>query len=168
MDSCFPSPRSWTYAAKDLSNATLQGLDDDFKITLIAGRVGKEAAEKFKIWIKYLKDLMPAIDNIILQKKYPIAGLGMTEEKTLICAVYSVKRIFKHLPSADEEQRYKIFTNVFDWLITIPSSFAVAALKTSLSQVYVEDFSLMENESFLKLFKNIEKDMRGYYDPDGS
>jgi len=164
---CFPSPRSWTYAANDLDKAADES--SDFKYCLVAGRVGEEAALKFKIWLDHYREIESDI--------YLLASEGMPPEKSismdrLYVYAVSVVQLLTNMCNSDahtlqervdKTNNIKRYTkNICSWLMDIPSEYAIAALKSSLNMSTVRINGLMEIPEFIGLFEQIEKSMDGY------
>lgn len=58
------SPRSWANVGRQL-DLLPNDASIDFKTTIVSGFVGKEAAQKFRMWFEHYRTLDPAIEQVL-------------------------------------------------------------------------------------------------------
>ena len=162
---CRPSPRAWSLAARDLDKTTNKDTVE-FQTMLVAGRVGSEAAVKFRVWLDHYRHVEPIIDKLVADGTKPDLN-SMTIDKQLVCAIGAVNAVSREARRTDLKDKAKhntavekAATNVFNWLQTIPTEFQVAAVKSTLSMDIIKQFSLQKIPSVMKTYMEIRKVMR--------
>lgn len=158
---CRPSPRSWTLAARDLDQTSNRDTVD-FQTLLVAGRVGSEAAVKFRVWLDHYRHVEPVIDRLVNEGKKPELS-SMTIDKQIVCAIGAVAAVAAEarrtdIPKAKHTAAVQAkATRVFDWLATVPTEFQLAAVKSSLSMDLIKQFGLQSIKSVMDTYLAIRK-----------
>jgi hypothetical protein len=155
---CRTSPRSWSMASKDLNKVKEHSID--FQTMLVAGRVGMEAAMKFKIWLEHYRSMEPVIKKLLEEGTPPDAA--ESEDKLIICAISACAAVTDACAAANYGMRERILhatNNVYDWVSTLTPDIQVAAIKSTVKIEHITRFGLMDSPSFNKAIKNINKIM---------
>ena len=159
---CRPSPRAWSAAARDLDRTTNRD-SVDFQTMLVAGRVGSEAAVKFRVWLDHYRHVEPIIDKLVQDGTKPNMD-QMTIDKQIVCAIGSVGAVASECRRTDFKTKqshqtavHKVATNVFEWLKTVPTEFQVAAVKSSLSMDLIRQFSLQQIPAVMETYVAVRK-----------
>lgn len=165
---CHPSPRAWTLASKDLKNTSTKSSDLDFETMLIAGRVGKATAAKFRVWLDHYRHIEPFIDELVRSGKHPVFPQGEdTIDRILICAIAGCDAILNTIRTAEakknlsEEERakvvHKVVENVMGWIKGLLPELQIAAVKTVITMPMVTNYQLMKIKPFMETFVKIRK-----------
>src|SRR5690606_22553759 len=165
------SPRSWTsaskslYAVEDDTRFAFSNDEEkiDFIVTLIAGKVGSEAASKFELWLKYYHKLDPIVDSIVEHgemrnidgSKYNIDNMELDEK--LVCAISACSRLNAEFKPNNKDRLYRITKNIFTWLSTIDSETQIAAVRNTLDFEIVKKYELMNIKEFMAVFTHLNK-----------
>lgn len=159
---CRPSPRSWSLAAKDVDKTTAKD-SVDFQTMLVAGRVGSEAAVKFRVWLEHYRHISPVIDKLVADGTKPDMKT-MTIDKQIVCAIGAVSAVAHECRRTDVKDKNKhqaavdkAATNVFNWLQEVPTEFQVAAVKSSLNMDLIKSFSLQKIPSVMATYLTLRK-----------
>jgi hypothetical protein len=159
---CRPSPRAWSMAARDVDKTTSKD-SVDFQTMLVAGRVGSEAAVKFRVWLDHYRHVEPGIDELVKTGKAPDLN-NMTIDKQLVCAIGAVSAVSAEARRTDVRDKAKhqqmverIATNVFGWVERIPTEFQIAAVKSALSMDLIQKFNLQKIPSVMSTFLTVRK-----------
>lgn len=162
-----PSPRSWTQAAAELDatmapGALAQHRSVEFQTLLVAGRVGMEAATKFRVWLEHYRHLEPMIEKLCKEGKAPDPR-ELSIDRQMVCAIAAVSEVSnqmrKHQGEAakHKEAVQKLANNVFGWVVKLPTEFQIAAVKSSLVMELVQKFELVKVEPCMKTFLAVRK-----------
>jgi len=159
---CRPSPRAWSAAARDLDRTSNKD-SVDFQTMLVAGRVGSEAAVKFRVWLDHYRHVEPVIDELVKTGKAPDMKT-MTIDKQLVCAIGAVSAVSAEARRSDIREKVKhqqsvdrIATNVFSWIQSIPTEFQIAAVKSSLSMELIQKFNMQKIPSVMQTYLAVRK-----------
>lgn len=159
---CRPSPRSWSLAARDLDRTTVKD-SVEFQTMIIAGRVGSEAAVKFRVWLDHYRHVSPVIDKLVKEGVKPDLN-NMTIDKQLVCAIGAVNEVSQECRRTDVKDKAKhqasvdrAASNVFNWIQGIPTEFQVAAVKSTLNMELIKQFSLQKIPSVMKTYLEIRR-----------
>lgn len=158
---CRPSPRAWAQAAKELDNTTSKDTTD-FQTLLVAGRVGTEAAAKFRVWIEHYRLLGPIIDKLANDGVHPNMN-DFTIDKQFVCAIGAcnaivqesrkdVKDKTKHMADVT-----KVATNVFGWLKVLPTEFQIAAVKSTLNIELIQKYQLTKIPAVMEVYVSVRR-----------
>jgi hypothetical protein len=146
---CRESPRSWSQAARDLDSAKTE--DVDFQTLLVSGRVGLNAAIKFKVWLEHYHVCGEIIDEIVktgLSKEFP----QLSFDKQMITAIGIVNETVKKFGTPEQDQAIK---NVYPFLDTLPSEVQMLALRSSLNSKVIIENNLMEHPVLMPYLERI-------------
>lgn len=158
---CRPSPRAWSAAARDLDRTTSKD-SVDFQTLLVAGRVGSEAAVKFRVWLDHYRHVEPVIDALVHEGKAPVIE-KMTIDKQLVCAIGAVAAVSAEARRTNKDAKkhhaavQSVAKRVFDWVATLPTEFQLAAVKSSLSMDIIKTFGLQSIPSVMATYLAIRK-----------
>lgn len=159
---CRPSPRSWSLAARDVDQTSNKD-SVEFQTMLVAGRVGSEAAVKFRVWLDHYRHVEPIIDKLVADGTKPNLD-QMTIDKQLVCAIGSVSAVAQECRRTDLKDKTKhqaavdkVATNVFNWLQEVPTEFQVAAVKSALNMDLIKAFSLQKIPSVMATYLAVRK-----------
>jgi len=159
---CRPSPRSWSLAAREVDQTTSKD-SVEFQTMLVAGRVGSEAAVKFRVWLDHYRHVEPIIDKLVADGTKPNMDT-MTIDKQLVCAIGSVSAVAQECRRTDFKDKTKhqasvdkVATNVFNWLQEIPTEFQVAAVKSALNMDLIKSFSMQKIPSVMATYLAVRK-----------
>jgi len=158
---CRPSPRAWAQAAKELDNTT-QKDTVDFQTLLVAGRVGTEAAAKFRIWLDHYRVLGPVIDALVEKGTHP-AMADFQIDKQFVCAIGAVNAIVQETRKEGKDKTKHMAevtqatANVFGWLKTLPTEFQIAAVKSSLPIELIQKYQMTKIPDVMSVYVAIRK-----------
>lgn len=158
---CRPSPRAWAQAARELDQTTNKD-SVDFQTLLVAGRVGTEAAAKFRVWLDHYRHLEPVINALVKDGTHPAMNT-FDIDKQLVCAIGATNMVVQE-SRKDVKDKAKhmadvqnIATNVFGWLKILPTEFQIAAVKSTLNMDVITKFQLAKIPDVMKVFIDIRK-----------
>lgn len=162
---CRPSPRSWTWAAKDLDSLD-KSADIEDKTIAIAGRVGTAAAIDFRVWMEHYRVITPYIERLVKDGTYPP---NMPIDQLLVCAIAASGEVSKlvggrakTVKSKESPQEIlRISKNIFDWLVTLRPEEQIAAVKSTLSSKGIKENGLTKIPSVVTVFGNLRKILTG-------
>lgn len=158
---CRPSPRAWAQAAKELDNTTIKDTVD-FQTLLVAGRVGTEAAAKFRIWLDHYRHLEPVITRLVEDGIHPNMN-DFQIDKQFVCAIGACNAIVQETrkDKIDKAKHMaevtKVATNVFGWLKHLPTEFQIAAVKSTLNIELIQKFQLTKIPDVMATYVNVRK-----------
>ena len=158
---CNPSPRAWTYAAKDLDRLIRDNKSIDFQQMVIGGWVGKEASAKFRVWLEYYKDLQPIIEDWLKGGNYP--NIDAPDKQMVLCisGLSVLADVCKIQPSSKEEQEAKtkkiklLVERVCGYLEGVGEDFITGATRAVLTPELINKNNLKEYEKFVNCFKKV-------------
>ena len=154
---CHPSPRSWSLAARDLDHTDSEKHSVEFQHLLVAGRVGAEAAIKFKVWLEHFRFIEPYVDDLLKTGKHPSGEAIRDPARTIVCAIAAVNGIVQACNSQEssrdkkEKALEKTIKNVCGWLEGIPSEISICAFKSCLNMKMLQDHKLVRYPDFIKI-----------------
>ena len=162
-----PSPRSWTQAAQELDDtmkptASASHRTVDFQTLLVAGRVGVEAAAKFRVWLDHYRHLEPMIDKLCKEGKAPDPR-ELSIDRQMVMAIAGVSQVSNAMrlhqgeAAKYKEAIHKLANNVFSWVVKLPTEFQIAAVKSSLAMENIQKFELVKVDSVVKTFLSVRK-----------
>jgi hypothetical protein len=166
---CHPSPRAWTLAARDLDHTDSNKHTVDFQHLLVAGRVGAEAAVKFRVWLEHHRFIEPFIDKLVKDGTHPGGEATKDPARTIVCAIAAINCVMqecrKDLKSNDakekqEKEVVRITKNVCGWLQHIQPEFQIAAVKSVLTMKVIQDFKLTRVAEFMAVYMRIRSAIR--------
>jgi hypothetical protein len=146
---CRPSPRSWTLAARELDsldkNCTL-----DEQTMAVSGRIGVDAATKFRVWMEHYRYIYPMVDELVKSGKGPTERL--TIDRQLVFAIAACNEISKLCsiegntkPSADTIKKTHAAANhVFTWLMNLTPEMQIAGFKSVFKSKQLVVYKLMD------------------------
>jgi hypothetical protein len=169
------SPRSWSKAAKELDVAEENKMTDiEFQSLIVAGRVGMEAATKFRVWLDHYRHIEPLIDALV--KKGEVPNLNdMTVDRVLVLALGACSEIRKagnlevvhaNGKKETEDERkarvQKITANIFKMIghAKFPPEFQIAAVKSTLSVDLVQKFELTKVPDLMAAYTKVRKTLK--------
>ena len=161
---CRPSPRAWSQAARELDQTTTKDTVE-FQTLLVAGRVGSEAAAKFRVWLDHFRHLEPIIDRLVADGTMPNMG-DMTIDRQLVCAIGATAAVAQECrkdakdKAKHQESVNKVAKNVFSWLQKLPSEFQIAAVKSTLNMEIIQKFQLTKIPEVMNTYLSVRKSMR--------
>lgn len=171
-----PSPRTWTEAAKDLKNFDKDGgfgrMSEDsalsFKMDILAGHVGDEAAAKFKTWYQYYRRFDPIISDLIDTGNHPDIK-NYSAQEILIIAIAACSRVYTELKPNNKKKIEQVTKNVYSWIKTLDSDIQIGAIRISFGGDWdnCHKYDLPRIPVFVEVFKSIKKKM-GDWDSDFS
>lgn len=160
---CRPSPRSWVSAARDLD-----ALGPDASIleqtTIIAGRVGTQAAVDFRVWMEHYRVIAPHVRQLAATGLFPPPNMAI--DKLLVCAITACGEITKAIAprvvdpakkgkAVDTAHVMRVAKHIFDWLETLAPDCQIAAVKSTLSANVMTAHKLTDIPSAANVFKNL-------------
>lgn len=158
---CRPSPRAWSQAARELDFTTSKD-SVDFQTLLVAGRVGSEAAAKFRVWLDHYRHLEPIINKLVEDGVHPPMD-SFQVDKQFVCAIGATNMISQEArkdgkdKAKQQAEVTKIATNVFGWLKTLPTEYQIAAVKSTLSMDIIQKFNLTKIPDVMTTYVAIRK-----------
>jgi hypothetical protein len=158
---CRPSPRAWSQAARELDFTTSKDTVD-FQTLLVAGRVGSEAAAKFRVWLDHYRHLEPIITKLVEDGQHPPMS-SFDVDKQFVCAIGATNAITQESKKDTKDKAKqqaevtKIATNVFGWLKTLPTEYQIAAVKSTLSMEIIQKFNLTKIPDVMTTYVAIRK-----------
>jgi hypothetical protein len=161
---CRPSPRAWSQAARELDQTTTKDTVD-FQTLLVAGRVGSEAAAKFRVWLEHYRILEPIIDRLVGEGTLPNMG-EMTIDRQLVCAIGAASAVAQECrkdvkdKAKHQEAVNKTAKNVFTWLQKLPSEFQIAAVKSTLNMEIITKYQLTKIPEVMNTYLSVRKAMK--------
>jgi hypothetical protein len=161
---CHPSPRAWTNASYDLSQAGDKA-DSVFQVKLLAGRVGIGAATKFKVWLDYYREIEPLVDDLVKNGKNPP---DMQIDRLIVCAISACGQIAatarkagKDKGKKDREAVTKTTERVMKWLATIQTEYQIAAVKNALDMDMIREWDLTKVPGFMDVINKTRGVLKG-------
>lgn len=159
---CRPSPRSWSMASHDLNKAGNEATVE-FQTMLVAGRVGLEAALRFRVWLDHYRHIEPMLNNLIYSGRHPddtISG-----DRLLVCALSACSHLTKRCNGIKDHTNathtiqniLKETENVYNWILTLSPDVQISAIKSTVIMEHVSKFKLMDSRSFNTAIKTINK-----------
>ena len=154
---CHASPRSWTFAARDLDSLD-RNQDTTFQTMLVAGRVGMGSAAKFRVWLDHYRHIEPLVDKLV---KDGTAPPDMSIDRLIVCCISAVGAISQECRRQDEAHKtnkskkdpdkvYKISGHVLKWLSKQDTEFQIAAIKNAFDMDLIRDWSLTKVPGFME------------------
>ncbi len=165
---CRPSPRSWAQAARELNLTDPKNHSVDFQSMLVAGRVGTNAAVKFRVWLDYYRHVEPYVDELWEKGKMPNMP-DMTIDKQLVMAISAVDMVAQECrktPKTAQDKQKQIDTvqkgakNVFGYVRTLPSEFQIGAVKSTLNMKLIQDYQLTKIKEVMETYLSVRKAMK--------
>lgn len=157
---CRPSPRSWSMASSDL-NKTGKDTSLEFQTMLVAGRVGLEAALRFRVWLDHYRHIEPMLHDLIFKGVHP--DVHDTEDRLIVCALSACSLVSPKWRSSKDPsfefiaQILRETENVYNWILTLSPDVQIAAIKSTVIMEHVSKFKLMDSPSFNSAIKTINK-----------
>lgn len=181
---CSPSPRSWTYAARDLDKLDYDKFAERYKqeqadelsevelpedilkaeidekfigqqFRIIAGRVGVSAALQLKMWLTYYRDLEPVINEIL---DTGLSQRQLTSDQQIICATSVLSGMKQRFSRMKQSEKPVLADRVFGWMIANMSpAFMLASIKSTLNKDYVSAHGLLDSDNFNQMMDIIHE-----------
>lgn len=179
---CNPSPRSWALAAQDLDNLDYQKfaktfseknktiqdevnsaeiqetIDEKFlnmQFRLVAGRVGIQAALKFRMWLAYYRKLSPLVDDILTTGHLDAT---ITSDEQVVLATSLLAKMKEQILTLSGKEKKNLADRVFGWMVdNMSPAYMLAALKSSINDIFMRQHDLMESDKFNQLIDIIHE-----------
>ena len=181
---CSPSPRSWTYAARDLDTLNYdkfaeryrkemeedleeiempeellqEEIDQKFinqQFRVLAGRVGIDAALKLKMWLTYYRDLEPVINEIL---ETGFTETMLTSDQQIICATAVIDGMKMKFTSMKQADKPKLADRVFGWMLqNMSPAFMLASVKSTMNKDYISAHGLYDSDVFIQMMDIIHE-----------
>ena len=161
---CRPSPRAWTLAARKLDDLDKSIIRKDMKdeelvdmqSRIVAGYVGLEPANKFKVWLTHYRFIVDSVDALVDKG---ITPKEMEIDRKMVfaiaaCSTLASKQVTKQIMRAQA-------TNVFNFIKTLNSDLQLAAVKSSLTTAWAVKNELFAIDSVKTVFAAINKILDG-------
>lgn len=146
---CRPSPRSWASAARELDAAKSQ--DSDMLTDLVAGRVGEDAAIKFKVWLDHYRVIEPIVDKILDGK--PVKMDDLSIDKVFVLSISLAGQVRKANPKTAKTVAQRCFSVIKDF----PSEIQIGAVKASLDLATIQKLGLHQVPEVMSVYTKIAK-----------
>lgn len=169
---CSPSPRAWTFAAKDLdelsfedfmkmnldsdlSEAELQNAFVNLQFKIVSGRVGFGAAFRFKTWLKYYKELEPMVDSLLKSGDRPT---NLSSDSIMIFTIAALSKLRLELSAINKKDKVSCADKVFSWMCDeVPPEFCLSAMKCTINNEFIKANGLMDSEPLNTIFDEISE-----------
>jgi len=146
---CRPSPRSWASAARELDAAKSQ--DSDMLTDLVAGRVGEDAAVKFKVWLDHYRVIEPIVDKVVAGKPVKVDDLSI--DKVFVLAISLAGQVRNTPPKTVKEVAKRCFTVMNEF----PPEVQIGAVKASFDLASIQKLGLHSVPEVMNVYHRIAK-----------
>ena len=146
---CRPSPRSWAAAARELDAARSQ--DSDLLTDLVAGRVGEDAAVKFKVWLDHYRVIEPIVDKVMAGKPVKVDDLSI--DKVFVLAISLAGQVRSTTPKNAKE----IAKRCFNVINEFPPEVQIGAVKASLDMATIQKLGLHAVPEVMSVYHRISR-----------
>lgn len=146
---CRPSPRSWAAAAKEIDNARNE--NSDMLTDLVAGRVGDDAAIKFKVWLDHYRVVEPIVEAIVAGKPTKFDNLSI--DKVFVLAISLAGQVRR----ADPKKAKEVAARVFKAMADFPPEIQIGAVKASLDIAIIQKLGLASVPEVMVVYQKVAK-----------
>ena len=148
---CRPSPRSWAAAARELDAA--KHSESDMLTDLVAGRVGEDAAVKFKVWLDHYRVIEPIVDKVVAGKSVKVDDLSI--DKVFVLAISLAAQVRSATPKNAKEIAKRCFSVINEF----PSEIQIGAVKASLDMQLIQKLGLHAVPEVMSVYHKISKSL---------
>lgn len=162
---CHPSPRAWTLAARDLDHTT-SNHSVEFQHLLVAGRVGMDAAIKFKVWLEHYRFIEPHINALVANGTNPGSDATRDPSRTIVCAISAFNAMSQACRATGKDRAkqdaeiVRVTKNVCTWAKNLPSEVNVCAVKSTMTIQDIISNKLVKVPEFTQIFMQIRASLK--------
>jgi hypothetical protein len=159
---CRPSPRSWVLAARDIDSLPQEASVDD-QTLVMSGRIGVDAAVKFRVWMEHYRHIYPMVEKLVKTGKGP--DKNMTIDRQLVFCIAACNEVSKATPVAGNYKPSKsevtnahmVAGNVFGWLGKLAPEIQIAGFRSTMTKPQISEYKLMNVKQVVDILEKIAK-----------